>query len=424
MSSIIACSQSSIIAQEYTYKCGYKENINKLSNSSKLSFQKGSDGVYCIKKDQYETFIHLMKNLPHDIKWKMVIDEKNTINNDCMIFDHDRIEGKSKHKGEPGYHDSVLEAWEFMSQKLSNPKWDRMDADKLQELHDIGIMGVDNKKIGYYGATCYTLEGNSTFKGMLEFLSQKDSGLEFEKILSSCGIQPVTHCTTKRLEGGKNGIFYEFCGADPFMNVVNNKLGRKNCSLYGLRFKFGDRIESGSDFVNKVFLEYNDKLEKIKSQSTFNLPKVELSSGYKIFEQIINDNLINGFWIFYDEDDPKMASGLLKFIKSEYEKLVKKDINNSSINEKVIELIVRVCRALDQAHVFPDGNLRVCRLLMNMLLIKNGMLPALFNDFNTLDFFDIESLVNEVKEGQQKFLDLLFDNSDMVKNMVGIELIK
>lgn len=422
LSSIVAYAQSSVVAQEYTCKCGYKENIDKITgNNSKLSFSKGNDGIYCTGNNQYGVFLHLMQNLPHDIKWKMVIDERNHDKNDCMIFDKDRREGKLK-KGEPGYHDSVLKAWEFMSQKLSDSEWDKMDAKKLQQLHDIGIMDVDNKKVGYKGAVCLVLESNSTFTGMLEFLAQTNSGLEFEKELSSYGIIVIPHSDDKCLKGKEDGIYYEFYGSNPFMNVVDNESGKKNSHFYGLRFRFGDRIKNGSDFVDKTFSEYYNTLNKIKTVSNFNLPKANYLIGYQRFMKIVIDRLIGGFWIFAEEEYSNSRSELLKFIGNEY-KNVKKGFNSSSNNEKILELIVRVCRALDQAHVFPDGNIRVCRLLMNMLLIKNGMLPALFRDFNTLDFFDVESLVNEIKAGQQKFLDLIHDNSKTIRDMVGIELI-
>jgi hypothetical protein len=69
-----------------------------------------------------------------------------------------------------------------------------------------------------------------------------------------------------------------------------------------------------------------------------------------------------------------------------------------------LRAIARCCQALDQSHVFEDGNIRtVSFLVMNRLLIDNGMSPAILREPNMFDGYALDELVAEMREGQAQF---------------------
>lgn len=69
-------------------------------------------------------------------------------------------------------------------------------------------------------------------------------------------------------------------------------------------------------------------------------------------------------------------------------------------SEQRLELIVDVCQKLERLHPFPDGNCRViCNVLLNHLLVRNGMPLTLLNDPNVLDGWSRQEVIQEVKAG-------------------------
>ncbi|MBL4818064.1 MAG: hypothetical protein JKY15_02360 [Deltaproteobacteria bacterium] len=73
-------------------------------------------------------------------------------------------------------------------------------------------------------------------------------------------------------------------------------------------------------------------------------------------------------------------------------------------NEKLLAT-VRLCRALEIAHVFPDGNQRtIVFVLLNKLLIENKLSPVILDDPYIFDgYLSATELVEEVKRGAENF---------------------
>jgi hypothetical protein len=69
-----------------------------------------------------------------------------------------------------------------------------------------------------------------------------------------------------------------------------------------------------------------------------------------------------------------------------------------------LRAIARCCQALDQSHVFEDGNIRtVAFLVMNRLLIDNGLSPAILREPNMFDGYALHEMVGEIRAGQAEF---------------------
>jgi hypothetical protein len=69
-----------------------------------------------------------------------------------------------------------------------------------------------------------------------------------------------------------------------------------------------------------------------------------------------------------------------------------------------LRAIVRCCQDLEQAHLFQDANCRtVGFMVLNKLLLQNGLDPVILDNPNRLDGFSEEQLITLVREGQAKF---------------------
>lgn len=77
---------------------------------------------------------------------------------------------------------------------------------------------------------------------------------------------------------------------------------------------------------------------------------------------------------------------------------------DSSEEDKKLEIIIRICQCLDQAHTFYDGNIRtIVFLTMNKMLVENDLSPVCMWNPNCLDVIDVETLIEKVKDGQNLF---------------------
>jgi hypothetical protein len=82
------------------------------------------------------------------------------------------------------------------------------------------------------------------------------------------------------------------------------------------------------------------------------------------------------------------------------------DINQIAPNDQTAKMtaIVRCCQDLDQLHLFVDGNIRtIVFLVLNKLLIENGLSPVIMNEPNVFDCKSIAELLAAVRRGQQAF---------------------
>lgn len=94
------------------------------------------------------------------------------------------------------------------------------------------------------------------------------------------------------------------------------------------------------------------------------------------------------------------------------------EIDVENCKDIKLEAIIRYIRANHQLHQFPDGNGRINKLLLNKLLIMNGFLPSIVDDFGKFSAHSIAELKKIVLEGQERFQQLCSDqisNPDILK---------
>lgn len=69
-----------------------------------------------------------------------------------------------------------------------------------------------------------------------------------------------------------------------------------------------------------------------------------------------------------------------------------------------LQAIAMCCQDLEQLHPFPDGNARTIGVLvLNKLLLEQGLPPAALEDANRLDAFSVAEVVQEIRTGQGRF---------------------
>ncbi|MDP0562856.1 MAG: Fic family protein [Candidatus Endonucleobacter sp. (ex Gigantidas childressi)] len=91
-----------------------------------------------------------------------------------------------------------------------------------------------------------------------------------------------------------------------------------------------------------------------------------------------------------------------------YETSLQKTRSNTMLTkqqkqDKIIEATSELCRNVSFTHPFVDGNSRTECIVLNGLLLKQGLSPAIIPDINVFEGYDIETLVEIVKTGQKTY---------------------
>lgn len=82
----------------------------------------------------------------------------------------------------------------------------------------------------------------------------------------------------------------------------------------------------------------------------------------------------------------------------------RKAVANVGSDDTKILAIARCCQALEQAHLFMDGNARTLGfLVVNKLLIENGLPLTVLDDPNCLDGFSMTEIAENIRRGQRTF---------------------
>lgn len=135
-------------------------------------------------------------------------------------------------------------------------------------------------------------------------------------------------------------------------------------------------------------------------------------------EYIVPDNTV----VFHD-----MLIAKLDAIFASYNQAIREA---SSAEDKLI-IIAKHVQLISQVHPFLDGNTRTCYVLLNRLLMEEGLDLCLLVDPNRFDCFSVRELVGFIKEGQKYAESLLlfnivpaFEQDQYIKPLVDAKLHK
>jgi hypothetical protein len=94
----------------------------------------------------------------------------------------------------------------------------------------------------------------------------------------------------------------------------------------------------------------------------------------------------------------------------------KAETNEAQTETEKLTAIARCCQNLNQAHPFADGNARTFGvLLVNRLLLKEGLGPAIMEDANRFDGYAVDELVDEIRKGQASFQSFIVGDSSRIE---------
>ncbi len=83
------------------------------------------------------------------------------------------------------------------------------------------------------------------------------------------------------------------------------------------------------------------------------------------------------------------------------------EIRTARSTDQKLMAIARCCRDLEASHLFMDGNARTIGfVLLNGLLMRNGLPPAAMADPSVFDGFSISECAGKIAIGQQNFVEL------------------
>lgn len=148
-----------------------------------------------------------------------------------------------------------------------------------------------------------------------------------------------------------------------------------------------------------------------EKQSSIWISDTIVSKGYF---WLGNEYMEAGTFIAPDVDSVRQLKQYVNVIFSEYySKLEEIDANgfatgsklpqDFSIEDKKLEVIVRICQNLEQLHAFEDGNMRTVYLLLQRMLVENGLSPTVLYNPNVIDLKSVKEIIGAIKAGQERF---------------------
>lgn len=309
-------------------------------------------------------------NLPKNIMWRMLMDVQYQYDDIGMYAldtqsSCDEVGAKAPEKG---YIDALLKAWSHMITSIQECR--KMNADLYIQLHDLAVDKVW-ESFKYHGrhALSETFPANWAVYKTTSYLSVR------EPIYMTKGLRNPTsavHFGLMAPDECEAGTFTEL-GLEEFARKRDTKKwfeGLENKLLEGSSIQHNiltaqkfESIAQTKDLIDQFFAQYYKSLDI-------------LNSGQSLEGSFLSEH--------------------------------------SSPLDKKLELIIRTCQDLDQAHVFADGNIRtIAFLVLNKMLIENDLNPTCMYDPNVLDCTDIKTLIEHVKTGQAYFLNLK-DQLDLI----------
>ncbi|MCW7555199.1 Fic family protein [Endozoicomonas gorgoniicola] len=123
-------------------------------------------------------------------------------------------------------------------------------------------------------------------------------------------------------------------------------------------------------------------------------PEIELRPGLQLV--VVHDHKNNrGF---------QLSNEFCQAFEAELQQIKESSKKGMEQELQKIFCIAKVCRNLQFTHPFKDGNGRTfgC-ILVNGLLMREGLSPSLIDDANKFDAYSVDELVEVIRSGQRQF---------------------
>lgn len=287
-------------------------------------------------------------SIGEESKWKLVMDGQFHEYDNPDLFDTgcDSQNNKVRNIIEPGYKDAMLSALDYtFSEECMNKKF---DADLYLSIHEKACSNVFKNN---YSDSKLSVDFRKAGEGVYFGLDEANFSIK--------GIEQ--HINKKNSSWKSDKLFvpkdYKATGYDSILGTLTPyAISSQERKYYAPGANKDDSIKKA---VNLIFEEYYDKLQELDK------------NGY-----------VDGS--FLPED--------------------------ASLEDKKLEIIIRICQNLDQLHAWEDGNIRtITFLVMQRMLIENGLTPAIFENPNYIDFKSVEEIIEELKSAQDIYIGIVED---------------
>ena len=346
-----------------------------------------------------------------------------------------------------------LDTWKYLVDNLEN----KIDLEIYINFHDKtpdkesleqGLRIKDQiPKFGVgdnYGSQQGIIEHEMKLKYGLPF-EKKDAMGYFEK--SSFWVDmnriPRYFKDVKKLQKNCSNLFMCFFkhgesdDSEQLAKYIQKSFGEYDKRLNEIRSSNKDEFQIGIQFpeydedLRKFFIETQHRIDlkfildmfgqypEFSREDVRETFKIELSNGQKLgYWDFTNlktnyENHFSPLKKFVDEHLEEFyenAKACYKYIFDNQNRLdrwkIENKIRKGTKDEKIVELIVRLCQALFQTHPFTNRNSRThCVFLLNKLLIDNGFCPVIFDkkDERIFSGGDILTLIDTVRKSQRNF---------------------
>jgi|GEM_PF-2333867 len=346
-----------------------------------------------------DEILSLFNNFPYGDYWKFFIDRPFWSNNEPLLFDK---------QDSPGYLKALSKAFYTMLAYIDKP----LTIELIIGLHDLAYHDSKDERFGFavYGSSLLSYRSfkyDANWQDGIEELvdtMRVNRTLRFTKINNNKPI-PIdidfnksTKEITKELIFGAFDKLKEF--ADCFM-ATNTFIKTK----YGVDL---NQIDNSPDLKKicdtmtpsdkEEFYRYENQLKKIAEDYSNEVIHLERKSPI--------GEVLNQIQSFIDDYNCNLQAA-----------------NNE---REQIATIVKLIVNMHQYHPFPDGNGRTfIFLLLNKLLLQNGLLPTLVMEPHRFSSSSVEQLTDDVIEGQETFKKLcrpLEENSETITAYLEKEL--
>ncbi len=335
-----------------------KKEKNKLDENNKKLFVEKF-------REMGTNLSFLFPGFPAEESWRLLMDGDRQ-EHGALYFD----------KVEPGYMAALMDAFCFMLENLGR----KMEESLYYELHRRAINGVVSERdLGESMIEGYIKNG------MTSDLSRIDvSSLELR---------------FKACIGKENISLDQVVCNDDMCNpaeLVGFRINKVNASLKGVseyENKRNSEFASERMIYENTGFEHPDPIKNLESPKYIKTMYCSIRRTPEYYKKVIN----TVFDDYYSQiNDLKYECDILNELHA--------PIDKSEYDRKILEIIVRTCQNLDQLHAFFDGNIRtVAFLVLNKMLIENGMSPTIMRDPNVFDMKSIDEIIQEVVAGQKAF---------------------
>lgn len=247
---------------------------------------------------------------------------------------------------------------------------------------DVGPQGFDVKEPGYLKSLC------NGFDYMLQTLSQP---LSTELLVNFHDI-----AVGNTFERFSSGIHHEDVRFEYGFRKGNTQFGLTDRGLTANYTRQGI-----AELLQIIAADETDRYFSIRQDLTKGADKI-------VPKLPITDNFLDEVMTKLKTDtyDFKLGANRNGVIEKKVSAAIERyhtEVTLANNDDTKIRAIARCIHQLEIIHPFPDGNCRTMMLVMNKLLVQQGLNPAILENPNRIDAYSVDEICEEIKRGQQNF---------------------